>query len=122
MFFIQTPVVGKFDLGIDPELRLTFTVVHMDVCTRFFSGKEKEAKTPLSKNRRTHARPCFPRPASLKQQPKVLSMNSGASPSFIGSSPRPIDPHSVCSDLGSRHRPHAHSHGGRAVGVLPNRP
>jgi hypothetical protein len=51
LLFAHTHVSDQFDLGIQPELRLSVGTHNVHVHARLFSGKEEKAISALSMNR-----------------------------------------------------------------------
>jgi hypothetical protein len=52
LLFVHAHASGQFDLRIQPELRLTVSANDVYVHSRLFAGKEEEAVSALSMNRR----------------------------------------------------------------------
>ena len=51
---VEPIVGGHVDGGLQPELRLSVGMIHVDMHPRLFTGKEVEAKPTDAKNGRTH--------------------------------------------------------------------
>ncbi len=59
LFACKSMILRKLKLWFKPEFGFSDGAVHMNMHSWFFTGEEKESKTLLTENSRTHTRYSF---------------------------------------------------------------